>query len=98
MHADLVTYDSTASDGANVGLNRVQSVVPGHVRTYEWDTSRPPGVDIDEPIGPVLLQDMADVRNHRHHGLIGALVVLRDIATPHPVQPGESTSSALHQQ
>jgi manganese oxidase len=30
-----------------------------------------------------LLQDMADIRNHRHHGLVGALVVLPAGHTPH---------------
>ena len=96
VHADLVVYDVRTSDGANVGLNPVQSALPttapGYPRTYTWDTRRPPGAK--EPIGPVLLQDMADVRNHRHHGLIGALVVLAHNATPHPVKPGQSTSTS----
>jgi hypothetical protein len=99
VHADLVAYDVRTSDGANVGLNPVQSALPtstaGYPRTYTWDTRRPPGAK--EPIGPVLLQDMADVRNHRHHGLIGALVVLAHNATPHPVKPGQSTSTSNQQ-
>jgi hypothetical protein len=75
MHADLVLYDVKISDGANVGRNleRSQSVAPRASGTYEWRTHRPPMVDANkgEPLGPLLLQDMADFRNHRHHGLIG---------------------------
>lgn len=96
MHADLVAYDIRSSDGANVGLNPPQTVPPNHgtiTRTYTWDTTRP-ATGPEEPLGPVLLQDMADVRNHRHHGLVGALVVLPCDATPLEVQPGESTSSS----
>ena len=99
MHADLVAYDVRTSDGANVGLNPVQSALPtnppSYSRTYTWDTRRPEGAT--EPIGPVLLQDVADVRNHRHHGLIGALVVLPQNATPRPVKPGQSTSTSNQQ-
>lgn len=92
MHADLVRYDVRAADGANAGLNPVQTVPPGATRTYEWDTSRPTGGR--EPLGPVLLQDMADFRNHRHHGLIGALVVLPADAAPHEVGAGQPTADA----
>jgi hypothetical protein len=80
MHADLVRYEIRKADGTNAGLNPVQTVPPGASRTYMWDTTRPDGAR--EPLGPVLLQDMADFRNHRHHGLVGALVVLPDGATP----------------
>jgi hypothetical protein len=92
MHADLVRYDVQTSDGANAGLNPVQTVPPGAFRTYTWDTSRPIGAP--EPLGPVLLQDMADFRNHRHHGLVGALVVLPEDATPFEVGAGEATAQA----
>ena len=37
---------------------------------------------------------MADFRNHRHHGLVGALVVLPAGATPHPVADGATTAAA----
>ncbi|HEX8126750.1 MAG TPA: multicopper oxidase domain-containing protein, partial [Allosphingosinicella sp.] len=73
MHADLVDYDMAYSDGATVGLNPRQSAAPGETVTYSWRTHRPAGSP--NPLGPVLLQDMADFRNHRHHGLIGALIV-----------------------
>ncbi len=70
MHADLLRYDVYTSDGANVGHNPVQSVEPGAPPvpvTYSWYA--------DEDVGVVLLQDVADFRNHRHHGAVGALVV-----------------------
>ena len=50
-----------------------------------------------------LLQDMADIRNHRHHGLVGALVVLPAGHTPQDAdgdeagaarKPGSSTARA----
>jgi FtsP/CotA-like multicopper oxidase with cupredoxin domain len=67
LHADLVGYDVREHDGANVGRNPRQSVAPGERRTLLWYADVEPGA--------VLLQDLADVRNHRHHGLVGALVV-----------------------
>jgi len=82
LHADLLRYNVRTSDGANVGHNPVQTVDPApfgiggawpggteaqRTRTYLWHA--------DEDVGVVLLQDMADFRNHRHHGAVGALVV-----------------------
>jgi hypothetical protein len=92
MHADLVLYDVRTSDGAGVGKNTVQAVAPGGEITYEWRTDRPAGTNAGQPIGPVLLQDMADFRNHRHHGLIGALIVERADTTPYRVKAGEKTA------
>lgn len=79
LHADMVTYDVRSDDGVNVGMNPLatdQTVAPlerksettGHYskRVYRWFA------DLE---GPVLLQDFADFRNHRHHGLVGALIV-----------------------
>ncbi|RDV16874.1 hypothetical protein DXT99_01815 [Pontibacter diazotrophicus] len=79
IHADLLLYDITTSDGCNVGYNPVdhwmkpepdnridQTVGHGKKKIYTWYA------DIE---GPILLQDFADFRNHRHHGLIGALIV-----------------------
>jgi hypothetical protein len=105
MHADLLTFDVQASDGANVGLNPVQTIPPGGKRVYTWQTHRPEDCEQGEachpghvpekglPLGPLLLQDMADFRNHRHHGLVGALVVLPADATPHKVEPKDVTAA-----
>jgi hypothetical protein len=57
------------------GNNPHQAADKGASITYTWDTYRPPGTNANEPLGAVLLQDMADFRNHRHHGLIGALII-----------------------
>jgi len=96
LHADLVRYDVTHSDGANVGLNPPQTVPPGEERTYVWRATRPPGPNVNagEPLGPVLLQDMADFRHHRHHGLIGALIIEAPHATPYAVG-GNAATAAL---
>lgn len=96
LHADLVTYDVREHDGANVGHNPLQTVPPGQIRTYRWNTSQPGGKS--GPLGPILLQDMADFRNHRHHGLVGALVVLPADATPYPVAPGQATAQQQKEQ
>ena len=107
MHADLVLYDIKHSDGANVGWNPQQTVPPGSgppysKLTYTWHAKRPPtappkpgggGANAGEPLGPVLLQDMADFRNHRHHGLIGALVIEAENVTPYQVDPNEATAA-----
>ncbi|MEG8039118.1 multicopper oxidase domain-containing protein [Sphingomonas sp. LR60] len=68
---------------------------PGHGarrnwREYWWwaDPMLAPRSSADGGIGQVCyLHDMADIRNHRHHGLIGALVVL-----PTDVRPYRSGS------
>ncbi|HYO82307.1 MAG TPA: hypothetical protein VES20_12960, partial [Bryobacteraceae bacterium] len=97
MHADLVKYDVRSSDGANVGRNPIQTADKNQTVTYTWHASLPPplnGVPANngQPLGPVLLQDMADFRNHRHHGLIGALVVEGAAATPLRVERGQPTA------
>ena len=95
MHADLLRYDVKQSDGANVGLNpNTQTAAPGKCVTYSWETHRPvmPDANKGEALGPLLLQDMADFRNHRHHGLIGALIVEPRDARPLYVEPGQYTA------
>lgn len=82
LHADLLSFDVRGSDGSNVGLNP-DSTVPNRgesedptlpSRTYLWHA--------DASVGAVGLMDLADIRNHRHHGLVGALVVLDQPWTP----------------
>jgi hypothetical protein len=92
MHADLVRYDPNTSDGASVGRNPLQTAAPGATVTYHWVThSEHPGAS-GEPLGPVLLQDMADFRNHRHHGLVGALIVEPADALPLHVPEGKNSA------
>ncbi len=66
MHAQLVEYDVRDSDGATVGFNLDQTIGPGESITYYWY--------IDQEFGAANLWDMADVRNHRHHGAFGMLI------------------------
>lgn len=73
LHAGLLRYDVRAGDGANVGHNPDGTVKPGQCITYRWYADTP---------GAVLLSDRADVRTHRHRGLVGVLVVEPHNATP----------------
>ncbi len=54
-------------------------------REYWWyaDEALAPASHTDGPGQVCYLQDMADVRNHRHHGLVGALVVEPGDVTPY---------------
>jgi hypothetical protein len=66
LHAQLVEYDVRHSDGATVGFNDDQTIGPGETITYRWY--------IDRDLGAMNLWDMADIRNHRHHGAFGMLI------------------------
>ncbi|MBW3570964.1 MAG: copper oxidase [Gemmatimonadetes bacterium] len=85
LHAQLLAYDVTRSDGTNVGGNPIQTVGPGGMRKYQWyagthtlvaDTiaSRP------VEFGVVNLMP-ADPLKQAAKGAIGALVVEPDGAT-----------------
>ncbi|MGG3197261.1 multicopper oxidase domain-containing protein [Priestia aryabhattai] len=67
LHAQLVAYDVRDSDGATVGFNLDQTVGIDESITYQWY--------LDYEAGSVNLWDMADIRNHRHHGAFGMLIV-----------------------
>lgn len=66
LHAQLLQYDVRESDGATVGFNMDQTVAPGDCRTYRWY--------VDQDYGSCNLWDMADLRNHRHHGAFGIFI------------------------
>lgn len=70
--------------GAERRAEPVETLAAGESKTFLFQTNVEPG--------PYLLQDMADIRNHRHHGLFGALVVEPVDALPYRVMPGESTA------
>ena len=61
---------------------------------YWWyaDEALAPAAAADGPGQVCLLEDLADVRNHRHHGLFGALVVEPPDLTP--FCPGSRTDEA----
>ena len=67
MHAQLLKYDVLFSDGATVGFNYDQTVAPGESITYRWFA--------DSELGACTLTGFADIRNHRHHGLFGAIII-----------------------
>jgi hypothetical protein len=94
IHADLLDYDILNSDGANVGFNPEQTILQDGIRTYIWRVTLPPGSAPNEKMSPVLLQDMADFRNHRHHGLIGALIIEEPKATPYAVIGTNNTATS----
>lgn len=94
IHADLLTYDVIEHDGANVGFNQNSTVDNSQAepkgeksRTYYWLA--------DRDVGAVLLQDMADFRNHRHHGLIGALVIEAPDTIPYAVADNTTTAALV---
>ena len=66
LHAQLLQYDVRESDGATIGFNMDQTVGPGDCRTYRWY--------VDQDYGSCNLWDMADLRNHRHHGAFGIFI------------------------
>lgn len=67
LHPQLLAYDVRTSDGATVGFNYDQTIGPGESITYRWYA--------DQEVGAVNLCDMADIRNHRHHGAFGMLII-----------------------
>jgi manganese oxidase len=85
IHADMVLYDVSKNDGVTAGRNEVQHVKRGEHRTYTW---------FADQVGSCLLQDMADLRNHRHHGLVGALIVEPKGSVPLEVPAGTKTAPA----
>ncbi|MEZ4314667.1 MAG: hypothetical protein R3F14_42170 [Polyangiaceae bacterium] len=89
LHPQLLSYDVTESDGANIGTNPVQTVSPGEkgtacqdhpCRTYLWYAGnlavRPDGSLETTPVelGSVNLMP-SDTLVHSYHGLFGALIV-----------------------
>jgi FtsP/CotA-like multicopper oxidase with cupredoxin domain len=87
LHAQLLKYDARGSDGATVGFNPDQTVGRGQSITYRWLA--------DQKLGAVNLMSYGDIRNHRHRGLYGALIIepagsrYRDPLTGAPLRSGE---------
>ncbi|KND00430.1 uncharacterized protein SPPG_09220 [Spizellomyces punctatus DAOM BR117] len=84
IHADIVLFDTRVNDGTNVGKNGDQTVANGETRAFTWFADQFYG-------SPILLQDQADFRNHRHHGLIGALLVEKEGWIPSTWYGAEAT-------
>lgn len=75
LHAQLLSYDLRASDGASVGANPVQTAPPGGRVEYWWYAGTIDGAT-QTPVefGSVNLLP-SDPLMHIYHGLFGALVV-----------------------
>lgn len=66
LHVQNLKYDAGGSGGATVGFNPDQTVAPGGTIVYRWFADRE---------GTNILTGLGDIRNHRHRGLFGALIV-----------------------
>ncbi|WP_377295176.1 multicopper oxidase domain-containing protein [Rhizobium sp. SG2393] len=87
MHGGNLEFDPQ-----NAVVSRADHTGRRNWREYWWyaDEQLAPATAAEGGMGQVCyLHDMADIRNHRHHGLIGALVVLpRDVR---PYAAGSTT-------
>lgn len=68
LNPQFLKYDPIASSGINVGYNAIeQTAAPGESIKYLWHA--------DKECGAGLLTSFGDLRNHRHHGLFGTVIV-----------------------
>lgn len=68
LNPQLLQYDPVCDSGINVGCNnREQTVGPGESKKYLWRA--------DEEYGACIIQSFGDMRNHRYHGLFGAVII-----------------------
>ena len=68
LNPHFLNYDPVCDSGINVGYNnREQTVEPGESKRYLWYA--------DREYGACILQSFGDIRNHRYHGLFGAVIV-----------------------
>ncbi|MFZ5988381.1 MAG: multicopper oxidase domain-containing protein [Bacillota bacterium] len=67
IHTQLLKYDVLGSDGATIGFNPDQTIGPDESITYRWFA--------DKELGACVLTGFADIRNHRHHGLFGTIII-----------------------
>lgn len=68
LNPQFLQYDAVCDSGINVGYNnREQTVRPGESIKYLWHA--------DQEYGSCILQSFGDLRNHRYHGLFGAIII-----------------------
>ena len=66
--SQFLRFDPVKDSGVNIGYNNVeQTVEPGESITYIWYA--------DKEYGTCLLSSLTDIRNHRYHGLFGAIII-----------------------
>lgn len=64
----FLSYDPICDSGINVGYNnREQTVGVGESKKYLWYA--------DQEYGPCIIHSFGDMRNHRYHGLFGAIII-----------------------
>ena len=68
LNPQFLRYDPVRDSGINVGYNsQEQTVGIGESKRYLWYA--------DREYGACILQSCGDLRNHRYHGLFGAVIV-----------------------
>lgn len=68
LNPQFLQYDVVCDSGINVGYNnREQTVGEGESKKYLWHA--------DQEYGACILQSFGDLRNHRYHGLFGAIII-----------------------
>lgn len=68
LNPQFLNYDPVCDSGINVGCNnREQTVGVGESKKYLWYA--------DREYGPCIIQSFGDMRNHRYHGLFGAIII-----------------------
>lgn len=68
LHPQFLRYDPVHSSGLNIGYNNAeQTIGPGETIKYLWHA--------DQEYGTCLLTSFGDLRNHRYHGLFGAIII-----------------------
>lgn len=68
LNPQFLNYDPVCDSGINVGYNnREQTVGPGESKKYLWYAN--------QEYGACILQSFGDLRNHRYHGLFGAIII-----------------------
>ena len=68
LNPQFLKYDPVCDSGINVGYNhKEQTVGTGESKRYLWKA--------DREYGTCVLQSFGDMRNHRYHGLFGAVVI-----------------------
>lgn len=68
VNPQFLQYDIICDSGINVGYNnREQTVGPGESKKYFWYA--------DQEYGSCIIQSFGDMRNHRYHGLFGAIII-----------------------
>lgn len=68
LNPQFLQYDPICDSGINVGYNeQEQTVGIGESKRYLWHA--------DREYGACIIQSFGDMRNHRYHGLFGAVIV-----------------------